>query len=120
MFNYSNTMDPSTVKSDPIEKAIILFNGTERFEERVGKYFRLVQPYHHHTRCPTSFIYSYSFALAPEKHQPSGASNFSMLNTVDLRLTYNLAITDSNVRVYGVNYNVLKIESGMGGLLYAD
>jgi hypothetical protein len=43
-----------------------------------------------------------------------------MLNTVDLRLTYNLAITDSNVRVYGVNYNVLKIESGMGGLLYAD
>ena len=120
MFNYSNTMDPSTVKSDPIDKAIILFNGQERFEERIGKYFRLVQPYHHHTRCPTSFIYSYSFALAPEKHQPSGASNFSMLNTVDLRLTYNLAITDSNVRVYGVNYNVLKIESGMGGLLYAD
>ena len=84
------------------------------------KYFRLVQPYHHHTRCPTSFIYSYSFALAPEKHQPSGASNFSMLNTVDLNLTYNLAITDSNIRIYGVNYNVLKIESGMGGLLYAD
>ena len=58
--------------------------------------------------------------MAPEKHQPSGTANFSMLNTVDLRLTYNLAITDSNVRVYGVNYNVLKIESGMGGILYAD
>jgi hypothetical protein len=58
--------------------------------------------------------------MAPEKHQPSGASNFSMLNTVDLRLTYNLAITDSNVRIYGVNYNILKIESGMGGILYSN
>jgi hypothetical protein len=120
VFNFSNTMNPSAVRSDPIEKAIILFNGTERFEERIGKYFRLVQPYHHHTRCPTSFIYVYSFAMAPEKHQPSGASNFSMLNTVDLRLTYNLAITDSNVRIYGVNYNILKIESGMGGILYSN
>jgi hypothetical protein len=43
-----------------------------------------------------------------------------MLNTVDLRLTYNSLITDSNVRVYGLNYNILKIESGMGGILYAD
>jgi hypothetical protein len=120
LFNYTNTMDPNAVKTDPIEKAVILFNGTERFEERIGKYFRLVQPYNHHTRCPTSFIYVYSFAMAPEKHQPSGAANFSMLNTVDLRLTYNLSITDSNVRVYGVNYNVFKIESGMGGILYAD
>ena len=120
LFNFSNTMDPIAVQNDPIEKALILFNGTERFEERIGKYFRLVQPYHHHTRCPSSFIYVYSFAMAPEKHQPSGTANFSMLNTVDLRLTYNSLITDSNVRVYGLNYNVLKIESGMGGILYAD
>ena len=120
LFNFSNTMDPIAVQNDPIEKALILFNGTERFEERIGKYFRLVQPYHHHTRCPSSFIYVYSFAMAPEKHQPSGTANFSMLNTVDLRLTYNSLITDSNVRVYGLNYNILKIESGMGGILYAD
>lgn len=119
-FNFSNTMNPSEQQKDPIQSAIILFNGTERFEERVAGYFRLVQPYAHHTRCPTSNIYVYSFALAPEKHQPSGTANFSMLNTVDLRLTYDNSITDSNVRVYGVNYNILKIQSGMGGLLYAD
>jgi hypothetical protein len=120
LFNFSNTTDPNAVPSDPIEKAIILFNGTERFEERVAGYFRLVQPFSHHTRCPSSYIYVYSFAMAPEKHQPSGTANFSMLNTVDLRLTYDVLIPDSNVRVYGVNYNVLRIQSGMGGLLYAD
>jgi hypothetical protein len=102
------------------EPFIILFNGTERFEERVAGYFRLVQPFTHHTRCPSSYIYVYSFAMAPEKHQPSGAANFSMLNTVDLRLTYDVTIPDSNIRVYGLNYNVLRIQSGMAGLLYAD
>jgi hypothetical protein len=120
VFNFSNTTDPNTNPSDPIERALILFNGTERFEERVGGYFRLVQPFSHHTRCPSSYIYVYSFAMAPEKHQPSGTANFSMLNTVDLRLTYDVTIPDSNIRVYGVNYNVLRIQSGMGGLLYAD
>ncbi len=120
VFNFSNTNDPNAVPSDPIEKALILFNGIERFEERVAGYFRLVQPFSHHTRCPSSYIYVYSFAMAPEKHQPSGTANFSMLNTVDLRLTYEVTIPDSNVRVYGVNYNVLRIQSGMAGLLYAD
>ena len=120
LFNFSNTMDTYAIPKDPIERAVILFNGTERFEERVGGYFRLVQPYSHHTRCPTAYIYVYSFSLAPEKHQPSGTANFSMLNTIDLRLTYDLNIGNSNVRVYGVNYNVLKIDSGMGGLLFAD
>ncbi len=120
LFNFSNTNDPNAVQSDPIQKAIILFNGTERFDERVAGYFRLVQPFSHHTRCPSSYIYVYSFAMAPEKHQPSGTANFSMLNTVDLRLTYDATIPDSNIRVYGVNYNVLRIQSGMGGLLYAD
>ncbi len=120
IFNYSNTLDPNIEPSDSLQSALLLFNGTERFEERVAGYFRLVQPYAHHTRCPSSFIYVYSFALAPEKHQPSGTANFSMLNTVDLRLTYKPTIGNSNVRVYGVNYNVLKIQSGMAGLLYAD
>ena len=120
IFNYSNTQDPNVEPSDALASALVMFNGTERFEERVAGYFRLYQPYAHHTRCPSSFIYVYSFALSPEKHQPSGTANFSMLNTVDLRLKYKIETGNSNVRVYGVNYNVLKIQSGMGGLLYAD
>lgn len=119
-FNFSDTMDPLATADDPIEKAVIYFNGQERFEERIAEHFRLTQPYYHSTRCPSSHIYSYNFAIAPEKHQPSGSANFSLLNTVDLRLTYKSTVTDSDLRVYAINYNVLKIESGMGGLLYAD
>lgn len=119
-YNFSDTMDPIATTDDPIEKAVIHFNGQERFEERIAEYFRLAQPYYHSTRCPSTHIYSYNFAVAPEKHQPSGSANFSLLNTVDLRLTYKSTVGDSNVRVYAINYNVLKIKSGMGGLLYAD
>lgn len=119
-YNFSDTMDPLATPDDPIEKAVIHFNGQERFEERIGEYFRLAQPYYHSTRCPSSHIYSYNFAVAPEKHQPSGSANFSLLNTVDLRLTYKSTVGDSSVRVYALSYNVLKIKSGMGGLLYAD
>ena len=60
----------------------------------------------------------YSFALQPEEHQPSGTCNFSridnaMLNTVGV---HNLA----NENIYAVNYNVLRIMSGMGGLAYSN
>ena len=47
-------------------------NGHDRFTERDASYFRLVQPYQHHTRIPSKYVYLYSFALNPEAHQPSG------------------------------------------------
>jgi hypothetical protein len=48
LFNFSNVMDPNAIKSDPIEKAVLLFNGTERFEERISKHFRLLITYNYH------------------------------------------------------------------------
>ena len=66
----------------------------------------------------TRSINVYSFALKPEEHQPSGTCNFSRIDTAKLELGNTSAI--STARVYAVNYNVLRIMSGMGGLAYSN
>ena len=93
-------------------------NGHDRFSEREASYFRLVQPYQHHTRIPAKYVYCYSFALNPEAHQPSGTCNFSRLDNV----TLNLKGVQGNgeVLVYAMSNNILKIMSGMGGLAYSN
>ncbi len=51
-------------------------NRQYRFSERARSYFSQVQPYQLHTRCPVEGINVYSFALRPERHQPSRTCNF--------------------------------------------
>ena len=120
VFNFSDTMDPNTTKTDPITTAVINLNGTERFEERKNKIFRIWEPLKHHTRVPNDFIYMYSFALKPESHQPSGSLNFSKIDNADLSITFKPSINSGQVRIYAINYNVLRVESGMAGVAFAN
>jgi hypothetical protein len=107
-----------------VEVAKLQLNGQDRFTEREGRYFDRVQPYQHHTRTPSVGINVYSFALQPEQHQPSGTCNFSRIDKATLQLTVSVNTVRSGrtaqVRVYAVNYNVLRVMSGMGGLAYSN
>ena len=109
---------------NPVVTAKLQLNGQDRFSEREGTYFDLVQPYQHHTRAPDTGINVYSFALRPEEHQPSGSCNFSRIDNATLQLVLsNATVASTNtakVRVYAVNYNVLRVMSGMGGLAYSN
>jgi hypothetical protein len=109
---------------NPVEVAKLQLNGQDRFTEREGRYFDRVQPYQHHTRTPSVGINVYSFALKPEEHQPSGTCNFSRIDKATLQLTVSVNTVRSGrtaqVRVYAVNYNVLRVMSGMGGLAYSN
>ena len=109
---------------NPVVTAKLQLNGQDRFSEREGTYFDLVQPYQHHTRHPDTGINVYSFALRPEEHQPSGTCNFSRIDnaTLQLVLSNNTVAGDktARVRVYATNYNVLRVMSGMGGLAYSN
>ena len=135
--NYSDWWDRSVLESgysvtrveglagyNPVVTAKIQLNGHDRFDEREGRYFNLVQPYQHHTNIPAVGINVYSFALKPEEHQPSGTCNFSRIDNAVLNLTLTGNTVGSTlsaqVRVYAVNYNVLRIMSGMGGLAYSN
>ena len=107
---------------NPIVSAKLVLNGNDRFSERPGSYFNLIQPYQHHENVPTNAgLNVYSFALKPEEHQPSGTLNMSRIDTAVLNLNLSLRPNDtSSLHVYAVNYNVLRILSGMGGLAYSN
>ena len=109
---------------NPVHQAKLLLNGNDRFATRRGDYFSIVQPYQHHENTPNKThqgINVYSFALKPEEHQPSGTLNMSRIDTAILSLSAQLTGDNKGtLNVYAVNYNVLRILSGMGGLAYSN
>ena len=108
---------------NPCEKAKLQLNGHDRFSERAGSYFNVVQPYQHHSNIPATGINCYSFALKPEEQQPSGSANMSRIDNATLQLTASALMyqgTSPVVKVFATNYNVLRIMSGMGGLAYSN
>ena len=128
-----------------LNKAKLQLNGHDRAAEQAGDYYRLVQPYesglgHSHILVVDGangdarkwqdintgtvahadnkhFVYLYSFALKPGEHQPSGTCNFSRIDNAVLQMTHSNAAA---VSVHAVNYNVLRVMSGMGGLAYSN
>ncbi len=103
-------------------------NGHDRFAARDWRYFSRTQVWQHHTGAGgltadsesdgafSDGVGVYSFALKPEEHQPSGTCNFSRIDNAQLVQTTGGTAT----KIYAVNYNVLRIMSGMGGLAYSN
>ena len=105
-------------------------NGHDRFAARDSRYFTRTQVWEHHsgpgglnsdaspgtTGSFADSIAVYSFALKPEEHQPSGTCNFSRIDNAQLVVT-GTSVADT---IFAVNYNVLRIMSGMGGLAYSN
>ena len=118
---------------------VLKLNGHDRFAERPLSYFTRTQVNQYHTGCGglntqqgqaggsgglNNSIFVYSFALKPEEHQPSGTCNFSCNTALVKEFTSAGAsgpATFQNTCVcFAVNYNVLRIMSGMGGLAYSN
>ena len=106
-------------------------NGHDRFAAQKLEYFSRWQVDAYHTGCgglnsasagfggkTNDSICVYSFAFKPEEHQPSGTCNFSRIDNA--QLVAEGAAFASNVTIFAVNYNVLRIMSGMGGLAYSN
>jgi hypothetical protein len=136
-FTIGNDLIPNGTPSQfaPLYNFKLIINGTDRFKERPGEYFRLVQPYDHHTRIPSNYIYVYSFGLRPEEHQPSGTCNFSRIDSAQLNFYMrNNTTSPGNIdglpsqdyyeppsyTIYAPCYNVLRVMGGMGGLAYSN
>jgi len=103
--------------ADAITDALLQLNGHDRFSKQNARFFDSVQPHTHHTSSKAG-VSVYSFALNPEEHQPSGTCNFSRIDNATLNVT--TAAGAGNMYIYGVNYNVLRIMSGMGGVAYSN
>jgi len=125
----TSTCCNSTAGLPDVCSALLQLNGHDRFRKRSGDYFSTVQRYEHHsgaedavgdTLVDAGTIYMYSFALKPEEHQPSGTCNFSRIDNAVLHVNATGSGTATQLDVYAVNYNVLRIMSGMGGLAYSN
>jgi hypothetical protein len=125
--NYGLLIDGSI---DPTSEAQLQLNGQDRQSKRSGFWYNFVEPYMHHKCTPPDGVNVFSFALNPEEHQPSCTCNFSRIDTAQLNLWFNefannkyadvLTDTDNKVYIFAINYNVLRIMSGMAGLAYSN
>jgi hypothetical protein len=130
--NYGNFVDGS---DNPVYNAKLQLNGQDRFQARDGHYFNYVQPFQHWSNTPADGINVYSFALKPEEHQPSGTCNFSRIDNATLLVDVGLrnaapkdntyattfigSGSGSQINIYTVGYNVLRVMSGMAGVAYS-
>lgn len=111
-----------------LDKATLLFNGSNRFSETSYQFFEFVQPLQHFRKYKKRGIYVYSFSIDPMNDQPTGACNFSALLSVFLNFKLNIissaqysnSVVPVDINVYLVNYNVLKFVSGSAGLVYSN
>jgi len=114
--NAATQFDEDT--SGPLDTFKLVLNGQDRFKEQEGKYFNSVQPFVHHSGSPMPGVYAYSFALKPEEHQPTGTCNFSRIDNA--QVSVKTSETGRNLHMFATNYNVLRIQSGMGGLAFSN
>ena len=118
---YLRTILPTTRCQTQFSRAKLQLNGHDRFSEREGRYFNLVQPYQHHEKFQRlTSTHSVSSLKRPRER---GTCNMSRIDSATLHLTLSSKIgasTAAKVRVYATNYNVLRIMSGMGGLAYSN
>lgn len=105
--------------SGPLNTFKLVLNGQDRFKEQKGKYFNQVQAFNHHSGNPAPGVYAYSFALKPEEHQPTGTCNFSRIDNAQVAVTMKATDADT-MHMFATNYNVLRIQSGMGGLAFSN
>ena len=127
------------------KKARLQLNGHDRFADMPMEYFGLRQCIDYHSAVPgpnlgqtvegvygssgdnsgsvcsdfKNAVHVYSFALKPEEHQPSGTCNFSRIDNAKL-ICESAGANATQCKIFAVNYNVLRIMSGMGGLAYSN
>jgi len=126
--NYGLRLDG---KGNPVHSGNIQLNGHDRFKVQEGAYFNYYQTLNHHTRTPADGINVYSFALHPEKHQPSGTTNLSRIDSTILNLNFSDSLRvndrlkldiakDTRLYIFCFSYNILRVMSGMAGLAYSN
>jgi hypothetical protein len=103
--------------TSPTNKVKITINGVDLTNPRWGRPHFIDVPNYYHTNFVTSpDFFLYCFCLMTSSLQPTGTLNFSRIESAKI-VSENENITEP---IYAVNYNILRIENGMAGLLYAN
>jgi hypothetical protein len=137
IFNYNDWANftpsiPQNTNNSALNTAKLIWNGIDRFDIKDYTYFNLLQPYTYHTASPRQGIYCYSFALYPEKTDPSGSFNASVINKTQLFVTMNPFTAPMNKAILGpdnteytivsycIYYNIFRVVGGHGTMVFAN
>ncbi len=124
----NNTSNYTYKLRNPIFDTKIQFNGRDREATKISSYYNNVLTYEYHSATPPVGIHCYSFGLNPELQQPTGSvnlskiDNFSIIITLDSELANDILLNGNLIRfvIYARKYNILRIASGLSGLLFND
>jgi hypothetical protein len=120
--NYSFIFN--NISNSPLLTGHISISGHERFKNIDYNFFNYVQPYIYHNSCPSDGIYTYSFSLNPEDNQPSGSCNMTKHEAKHLVLEMKnefINYLDGEtymVKLFSINYNILRFMGGLSGLAF--
>lgn len=116
---YSPLGSNSFALTSNTNQLIMQINGTDLSDYKYAcPHFTQVPAYYHvsHAGSNASSYFVLPFCLDTAKFQPTGTLNFSRLDS------FRIVSQSQNItkNVYGVNYNILRIQNGMGGLMYSN
>lgn len=102
----------------------LYINGVALFEDTSSTYHHNVVHEMHCTDLPDDVLrdlptFTWPFCLTLSKQQPSGTLNFSRIDTAKLVIQKPVGGNGLH-RVYGVNYNILRIKNGMAGVAFGN
>ena len=106
-------------KYNPIKHVIMKFNNNTIIDAD-NLMLSYEQPLKYYTGTTENNFGVYSFSLKPETYYPTGQVNMSRIahNLIEVELDSPDSSFEHKVYVYAVNYNVLHVESGLGGLKF--
>jgi len=96
------------------------FNASEAFTADVtdALYLNSLEPFEHYPNYPTRQFYMYSFTNQANTPRPYGQVNFSRIRDIFLQVNTNAYSSPKQLRVIGINYNILRIKDGIAGLMF--
>ena len=104
--------------------ASMFINGVPLFENMTHEYHRNVVPSRHcsvlNTTVDSEQIYTWPFCLTMNKSQPTGTLNFSRIDNAKININTPASTNLDMIRAYAVNYNILRIKNGMGGIAFGN
>lgn len=117
-FNYTNIHNESLFIKDKIQ-----LNSQDRLSDRPHEYYYNIQSLQHTNNSIPRGCGMYSYAIQPTETYPSGTTNMSQIELIELKLTMHACINVYNkatFRAYGLCYNILRIDNGLCGKLFIN
>ena len=125
LFNYTSFYENNIKKKQEslITLTTLKLNSQDRLTQRSGDYFEFIQPYQHSSNRLPKGCFMYSYSLFPTNTNPSGSSNMSEIDLVELGIKVNNIISSKNIsyfRSYSVVFNVWRVSSGVSSCIFVN